>query len=146
MTKFDISIYKELGKLLKVARENKNISLDTLSNLLNGHKTKSTLKRYEDGVSRIDMETLHKICNILGQDANSLIDEASSLAKVGNTTQPKTNITFTNVDEAMLFIIQNPTVAAYGGYDLDKMSDQDKIDFANQIADSIKFFGQKFNK
>lgn len=84
MTKFDISIYKELGKLLKIAREDKNISLDTLSNMLNGHKTKSTLKRYEDGVSRIDMETLSKICTVLGQDAKTLIDKASTLANVGN--------------------------------------------------------------
>lgn len=56
------------------------------------------------------------------------------------------NIQFTSVDEAMLFIIQNPTVAAYGGYDIEHMSDEEKIEFANQIADTIKFFGQKYKK
>lgn len=56
------------------------------------------------------------------------------------------SIQFTSVDEAMLFIIQNPTVAAYGGYDIEHMSDEEKIEFANQIADTIKFFGQKYKK
>lgn len=55
-------------------------------------------------------------------------------------------VQFTSVDEAMLFIIQNPTVAAYGGYDIEHMSDEEKIEFANQIADTIKFFGQKYKK
>ena len=54
--------------------------------------------------------------------------------------------TIKSLGEAMLIIIQNPTIAAHGGYDLDKMSDEDKIEFANQIADTIKFFGNKYNK
>lgn len=49
----DTELYVSIGKQIKQARLNKNISLDTLSNLINGLKTKSTLKRYEDGKSQI---------------------------------------------------------------------------------------------
>lgn len=83
MTKFDMPIYRELGKLLKSAREEKEMSLDSLCDALDGFKTKSTLKRYEDGVSRIDMETLSRICFILGKDQNALIEKASSIVKLG---------------------------------------------------------------
>ena len=85
MTKLDTPIYYELGKLLRQAREDKKISLDTLSVAIGGIKTKSTLKRYEDGFSRIDMETLYKICNILGQNADALIEKASKIVNGKNS-------------------------------------------------------------
>ena len=85
MTKLDMPIYQELGKLLRQAREEKRISLDTLSDAIGGVKTKSTLKRYEDGASRIDMETLHKICAILGQNSIELIEKASSITNSKNS-------------------------------------------------------------
>lgn len=51
-----------------------------------------------------------------------------------------------NIEEAMITILSNPSVAFYGGYDLDKMTDEEKIEFANQIADSIKFFAKRYRK
>ena len=86
MTKFDMKIYKELGSLLRDARIKKDISLDTLSSLLDGKKTKSTLKRYEDGISRIDMETLEHICRVLNVNKNELIEKAYMNANVTNTS------------------------------------------------------------
>ena len=68
MPRLDKDLYVELGALLKEAREQRRMSLDSLSEALNSYKTKSTLKRYEDGVSRIDMETYHSICGVLGID------------------------------------------------------------------------------
>ena len=72
----DTELYVSIGKQIKQARLNKNISLDTLSNLINGLKTKSTLKRYEDGKSRIDFETLKIICDQLGLNYLNVINIA----------------------------------------------------------------------
>ena len=91
MTKFDMKIYKEVGKLLKEARTKKNISLDTLCSLLNGAKTKSTLKRYEDGVSRMDMETLSSICNALGINHIELIETASNIVNSSQWGDDRSN-------------------------------------------------------
>ena len=40
----DMELYAIIGKQIKTARNLKGISLDTLSELINGEKTKSTLK------------------------------------------------------------------------------------------------------
>lgn len=72
----DMELYAIIGKQIKNARNLKGISLDTLSELINGEKTKSTLKRYEDGTSRIEMDILEKICNQLGINYIDVINKA----------------------------------------------------------------------
>lgn len=76
MKKIDTDLYIELGRILRCEREKNNLSLDNLSEKLSFEKSKSTLKRYEYGESRIDMEVLNKICNILNLDANDIIAKA----------------------------------------------------------------------
>lgn len=58
-------LYKEIGSILKRERTLQKISLDTLVDKIGNIKTKSSLKRYEDGASRIDMDTLEIICKEL---------------------------------------------------------------------------------
>ncbi len=45
---------------------------------------------------------------------------------------------FKTAQEAIKFILEVPLVDQYGGYDLDAMSDQELIDFANRIAAMIQ--------
>ena len=78
MTKIDMALYKEIGAILKRERNKRGISLDNLSISLKGLKTKSTLKRYEDGVSRIEMDVLKKICDILNVNYSDVIYEAEA--------------------------------------------------------------------
>ena len=99
---------------------------------------KATIGRWRSGERSPKLSSLSEIADYFNVDIKIFSKKKNS--------NIEDNLIFSSVDDAMLFIIQNPTVAAYGGYDLDKMSDQDKIDFANQIAETIKFFGQKFIK
>lgn len=99
---------------------------------------KATIGRWRSGERSPKLSSLSEIADYFNVDIKIFSKKKNS--------NNEDNLIFSSVDDAMLFIIQNPTVAAYGGYDLDKMSDQDKIDFANQIAETIKFFGQKFIK
>lgn len=69
-------LYKEIGHILKRERISQKISLDILSEKINNLKTKSTLKRYEDGASRIDMDTLKLICKALCLNYADVIKEA----------------------------------------------------------------------
>ncbi|WP_245978028.1 helix-turn-helix domain-containing protein [Absicoccus porci] len=72
----DMELYASIGKQLKAARKSKGISLDTLSDLIGGIKTKSTLKRYEDGTSRIEVDTLKIICDQIGLNYLNVISKA----------------------------------------------------------------------
>lgn len=46
----------------------------------------------------------------------------------------------------MQFIIKSPVASAYGGYDLDKMSDDEIIDFANELAEMFKVMSKRYCK
>lgn len=76
MAKIDMMLYEEIGHILKRERTSQKISLDILSEKINNLKTKSTLKRYEDGASRIDMDTLRLICKALCLNYADVIKEA----------------------------------------------------------------------
>lgn len=72
----DMGLYVSIGKQIREARRQKGISLDTLSDLINGEKTKSSLKRYEDGSSRIEIDVLKKICDQIGINYIDVINKA----------------------------------------------------------------------
>ena len=74
--KFDKALFAEIGKQLKEARIKKGMSLQDMSDAIGGIKTKQTIMRYENGETRIDTETMDAICNVLGLDAETVIDIA----------------------------------------------------------------------
>lgn len=78
MPKVDNSLYIEIGKILKQERRKRKISLDRLVKMLGGEKTKSTLKRYEDGASRMETETLANICDKLDINYDDVVATAKS--------------------------------------------------------------------
>lgn len=81
MSKIDMLLYKRIGSIIKRERINQNISLDQLVSKIGNLKTKSSIKRYEDGKSRIDIETLTIICSALSINVNELIKEAEENVK-----------------------------------------------------------------
>lgn len=85
MAKIDMMLYKEIGKILKRERLHKEISLDQLVDKINGIKTKSTLKRYEDGKSRIDMDILPIVCEALNINYVDVIKEAENEVNFHNS-------------------------------------------------------------
>lgn len=86
MTKIDMALYKEIGQIIKRERVSKDISLDRLVEKMGYIKTKSTIKRYEDGISRIDMDILNTICNVLNLNYSDVIQEAESKVSYYNNT------------------------------------------------------------
>lgn len=81
MSKIDMLLYKQIGSIIKRERIKQNISLDQLVSKIGNLKTKSSIKRYEDGKSRIDIETLTIICSALSINVNELIKEAEENVK-----------------------------------------------------------------
>lgn len=85
----DMELYASIGNQIKMARKTKGISLDTLSELIGGVKTKSTLKRYEDGTSRIEVDILKAICDQIGLNYLDVISNArESLNKSTDEVKP----------------------------------------------------------
>lgn len=139
MSYLDYEFYKYIGIKLKDARIKHKYSLEEVGKRIG--KTKKTIQRYETGEVRIDIETLDALCNILNLDCNGLLKQARI-----SSLESDSNHTIDTIEGAAKIFIEHPQVAAFGGYDIERMSDDEKIEFANQILDSIKFFASKYKK
>ena len=110
-----------------------NLSYRELSKLTGINK--SSLQRYVSNVSsKIPMDNARLIAKAFKVDLSWLI---------GMDEEQKDDIQvtpdhFTSPEQAMQFIVKQPMIALYGGYDLDKMADDEVIDFANTVLDLLK--------
>ncbi len=130
----------QIGEKIKELRKEKNISVDRIAQELGVSKT--TIYRYEDSsIEKIPVNTFDKLCNILGVTPSELM---------GNDA-PKTEAAplpthFNNAQEAMEFLLKTPTLAAYGGYNPDNMSDETIMNFANEILNQLQLVSYKYKK
>ena len=69
-----------------------------------------------------------------GRDEHGALASLSSVAK----------LPFNNAQDAMEFIIKTPSIAAYGGYDIDSMSDETIVEFANEILRQLRIVSYKY--
>jgi hypothetical protein len=46
----------------------------------------------------------------------------------------------------MEFILKQPAMAAYGGYDIKKMSDEEIVEFANELLHQFEMVSHKYKK
>lgn len=53
---------------------------------------------------------------------------------------------FENAQEAIEFIIRQPMVANFGGYDLNTMSDEEIVEMAEDVADMLKIMAKKHKR
>lgn len=54
--------------------------------------------------------------------------------------------TIKNPEDAITFILKQPMLMAYGGYDIKKMTNDDLVDFANEILRQLELLSYKYKK
>ena len=122
------------GQNLKKLRTSKNLSQSKLSKILG--ISSSTIGMYEQGRRFPDQTILTKIADFFDVSTDYLLGR--------NPQNPPTK--FNNATDAMEFILKLPTVMAYGGYDATKLSDEEIIDFANDLLQQIELISYKYKK
>ncbi|WP_338630605.1 helix-turn-helix transcriptional regulator [Clostridium baratii] len=53
---------------------------------------------------------------------------------------------FKTPEAAMQFILKQPSIMGYGGFDVNKMSNEDIIEFANELLNQLKLLSYKYNR
>ena len=46
----------------------------------------------------------------------------------------------------MQFILQQKVIMGFGGFDIDTLSDSEKVDFANELLQQLKLLSYKYKK
>lgn len=132
-----------LAKNLKYLRLKNNYSQDEISEKF-GYKSYTTIQKWEMGIAEPSVDKLRKIAKLYNVSMNDLLTR--DLEKDGNTFSEQLPSYFENAQEAMQFILRQPMVANYGGYDLDTMTDEEIIEMAEEVADMLKIMAKRHKK
>lgn len=151
-----------LGDNIKRIRKFKGISINKLAKL-SGISLGYLSDLENNKAKNPTMEKLNKIANILGVLVEDFfreypeppVDDAPTanpkddfdIVEESKTPySPKSTEQFNTPEEAMKFILGQPTIMGFGGFDVNKMRNEDIIDFANELLNQLKLLGYKYKK
>lgn len=131
------------GENIKSIRENKGIGVNELSRLSGVNASYiSALERNEK--KNPSIEILTKLANALEITLEDIIKNTDYAEAAVTTTD--SNYQFKSAEEAMKFILEQPVIMGYGGFDAKKLSDKELISFANDLLIQLKNLGYKYNR
>lgn len=152
----------KIGSIIRYLRDKKGYSLRDMSNLTG--LSKSSLSNIENSINNPTIKNLNKICNALGitsdylnrfkyysdgiynKHIDTINDETVEevfdyVYKQVNKDFNQTESSFNNAEEAIKFILSQPVIMGYGGFDIRTIPEKDIIEFANDLLKQIKYFG-----
>lgn len=140
---------EEFGKLFDFLCNKKNLNDSTIAKDLGVDR--ATVGRWRKGERTPNLSLLPNIADYfkISMDVFTYdtANEFINADKSGNNPYSYSATTmFSNFDDAMLFIIKSPYASAYGGYDLDKLSEEEVINFANELAEMFKIAAKHYKK
>ncbi|WP_243277760.1 helix-turn-helix domain-containing protein [Clostridium yunnanense] len=101
--------------------------------------SKSTWQRYETGfIKNLAIDKLDLVAKALKTTPSYLMG--------WNEETEKENKEFTTAKEATEYLLKLPSMAAFGGYDINKMSDEEIIEFANELLHQFELISHKYKK
>lgn len=136
-----------LGERIKALRIKKELTQEEFGKLFG--IVKSTVSLYESGKSTPDDEIKKKIAEYF----NVSLDYLMGASDVRNPY--KQNIKeeehtlpdeFSTPEEAVKFLLEQNVIMGFGGFDIDKLSDEEKIEFANELLGQLKLLSYKYKK
>ena len=131
----------ELYENIRRLRKAKGLSQEELAEKT-GYTDRSSIAKIEKGDVDLPQSKIQLFADVLGVTPQYLMGYTNKSENVSSSqpTEVVINVpVFTTAQEAISFILRQPLVADYGGYDLSKMSDDDIIAFANEIAGMIQY-------
>lgn len=130
-----------IGERIKAKRKEKKLSVDYVAKELG--VSVSTVYRYEDStIEKIPIRVFDKLCQIFETSASELMGNDTA-EKAADNELP---MEFENAQDAMEFMLKMPTLAAFGGYNPDEMSEETIVEFANEILQQLKLVSYKYKK
>lgn len=105
---------------------------------------KSTVRKWETGyIKNMRRDKLAKLAEILNVSPIDLMDVEYSDENLTVVEPPSF---FESAQKALEFILSQPAVSHMGGYDLNTMTDEEIIEFAEEIQRMIQLVALKYKK
>ncbi|MDP4147426.1 MAG: helix-turn-helix transcriptional regulator [Bacillota bacterium] len=123
----------------KLAKE-AGIGQSTLSEILSGKKKNPSVNTLQKIASALEVS----FDELMGSKTNKPDNDDSIIAKEVEEVYPTGE--FKTPEDAIKFILSQPTIMGFGGFDIKRMSDDEIMDFANELLRQLKLISYKFKK
>lgn len=158
-----------IGERIKELRKENEITQEELAK--NIDVSTSMVGMYETNARKPSYEVLIKIAKYFDVSTDYLLNTEekldaamNSLNKINHMTKEtltpkhkginKNNANkelcdidqFSTAEEAMQFILKQPSVMGFGGFDINAMSEDEILDFANELLNQLKILSYKYKK
>lgn len=140
----------KLGKRIKELRKANNMTIKELSN--EAGVGQSTISEIETGIAKNPKsETLSKLADALNVTVDSLLaekwdDEYNPNGELAEQVKFIESLKLDSPEEALKFILQQPAFMAYGGYDLNDLSEEEIMDLANDMLLAMRLSVEKLKR
>jgi len=140
----------KLGKRIKELRKANNMTIKDLSE--KSGVGQSTISEIETGKAKNPKsETLAKIANALNVTVDTLLvekwdDKYNQDGELAKEVKFVESLKLDTPEEALKFILQQPAFMAYGGYDLNELTEEEIIELANDMLLAMKISLEKKRK
>lgn len=124
---------------LKKLREDKGLIQQDIADLL--HVGRATIAGYETKGKQPDYEKLVLLAKYFNVSIDYLL---------GNSDVKTTNLEipddFSTPEDAMKFILEKNVIMGFGGFDVNKLSDEEVVEFANELLNQLRLLSYKYKK
>lgn len=138
----------KIGDIIKKYRNEKGFTQKSLAEKAN--ISRSYLADLENNRYNPSLDVLKAIAKALNVNSSMLLaekfDAENDVSQLKEESALYETGKFKTPQAAMKFILEQPAIAAYGGFDVNKMSDEEIMDFANELLNQLKLLGFKYKK
>lgn len=139
----DYSAKNLFSERLRELRKNKNLSQKDLGDIIG--VAANSISQYESGVREPSVEILNKLADLFNVSIDYLLCRNENDISVPIVKDNIPNY-FETPQDAVKFILEQPMIANFGGYNLDLMSDEEIMDMAEDVADMLRIMAKKHKK
>lgn len=131
---------------LKELRLKKRLTQKELAEKLNMQNT--AISKYELNERKPDTDTLIQLSKYFNVSVDYLLgnDTTKNSESNLNESNQKEYTEFETPQEAMKFILNQNVIMGFGGFDAEKMSDEEILNFANELLYQLQLLGYKYKK
>lgn len=130
-----------LGDIIKKERISKDITQQELSKIL--EVSTSTIGMYEQNRRSPDNETLTKLAKYFNVSTDYLLGNSDIKNPCKEDDLPDD---FSTPEEAMDFLLNKNVIMGFTGFDIHKLSDEEKTQYARDLLDHLKLLSLKYKK
>lgn len=139
-----------LGRRIKELRKSNNMTIKELSNV--SGVGQSTISEIETGIAKNPKsETLSKLASALNVTVDSLLaekwdDQYNPNGELAKQVKFIESLQLNSPEEALKFILAQPAFMAYGGYDLNDLTEEEIMELANDMLLAMRLSAEKMKR